>query len=298
MQVSSSYTVQDLPGTLASADGVQQAGTVQIDPKLLSDAVSAVPGTLVADASGLPRPDDGNVTAADVRNTLLAVSSLSVEESAADATAVAKLMFQMQQEMKTAERRKGFAAASNANDALMSMADKMEQAASDRYAGSVAAAGLAIAGGGLQMGAGVMGGIYGAKGAKNTAASAENAIKAGDFKVETSAHAKWSGVAKIEDSLAQKHGSYSQSALAIGQGGSASLSGSGQMANAQHEYNAGLEDAEKQRLQAYQTVNDAAVETSRKNNEHIDQTTQQICDLLAEKERSHTESVRAMARNV
>lgn len=284
---------------LSGDDVVSQGGVTRMDARLLSDAVNAAPGMMTSMGSGLPAPDDGDVTLGVVQGTRSALNAVSSDTMVSDATAVMELLFKISIATRTSERERARAATVNATDATFAGAEEMVKAADNRFQGATVAAAMQIGGGALQIGAAGVGAAYAASGFKQTKMGADTTKQIQEKGLtEGSEFAKLTERAALANGQAAKLGQYSQVALGTGQGGSSALAGAGQMANAHDEHDAALADAMKMRLQASQTSYEGAAEANRKTKEQADQTIQGIKDFTAAMEQSRTESLKSISRNL
>lgn len=283
---------------LSGDEVVSQDGVIRMDARLLSDAVNAAPGMMTSMGSGLPAPDDGDVTLGVVQGTRSALNAVSSDTMVSDATAVMELLFKISIATRTSERERARAATANATDATFAGAEEMVKAADNRFQGATVAAAMQIGGGALQIGAAGVGAAYAASGFKQTKISGDKTVELHQKGLTRAEYGDIKKSIKDADGLAQEYGQFSQTALGIGQGGSSALAGAGQMANAHDEHDAALADAMKMRLQASQTSYEGAAEANRKTKEQADQTIQGIRDFTAAMEQSRTESLKSISRNL
>ena len=278
-----------------------QAGPTQIDLSSLVRSQSAQTGKLAE--LGLTPPNlDGAGGKPELAGAIEALKGLS-ESSAPDIFAMMALFQQISQEQRNAARMERQAGMEAQVTALLSAADKIKEAAAERFAGALAQGISQIASGAISVAAGgasiAAGGMSAAKSIKaNDVAKAEFAAKTDAGMGADAATGAANRAAANLNASASKAGHIASSSNGIGQGLGGMVGGIGTIVQASFERKAAETDAEKARLEADAKVAETGVQ-------HANEVMQQMMDIMRdirEKlgaiEQSRNEANRGIARNI
>lgn len=256
---------------LAGADGAPApaAGYTQLDP------AQYVGKGIAADklaALGVPPPAGGD--AAGIAD------ALSKLEGSADTDmyAVMALLQKISQEQRNAARADRAASMDAQTQALMSAADKIKEAAEERFKGALAQGIGQIVGGAMQAGVGVGGMAATAISARMTTTSSPLSAQ------QTVTQAKLDG--------------FATNSSGIGQGLSGMAGGVGGIVQAAYDLNAGKADAARSRLEADAKVFESGAQHANELMQQMMDVIRDVRDKLGAIEQSRSETTRGIARNL
>lgn len=256
---------------LAGADGAPPpaAGFTELD------ATQYVAKGGAADklaALGLP-PPPGNASAgvAEAMNKLMASADT-------DMYAVMALLQKISQEQRNAARADRAASMDAQTQALMSAADKIKEAAEERFKGALAQGISQIVGGAIQAGVGLGG--MGAMGASARMTTTSSPLTAQQTVTQ----------AKLDGFAANPSG--------IGQGLSGMAGGVGGIVQAAYDRKAGEADAARARLEADAKVAESGAQHANDLMQQMMDVIRDVRDKLGAIEQSRSETTRGIARNL
>lgn len=259
---------------LAGADGAQPpaAGYTQLDAAQYV-GLGGEAGKLAL----LGLPDPGNSKAADVAGAL----NKLLGSADTDMYAVMALFQKIAQEQRNAARADRTASLDAQTQALMSAADKIKEAAEERFKGALAQGIGQIVGGAMQVGAGVRGISAATSSARMDAAATPAKPLTPDQSV---AKAKLDGIAN--------------NASGMGQGLSGIAGGVGSMVQAAYDRSAGQADAARAQFEAQAKVAESGAQHANDLMQQMMDVIRDVRDKLGAIEQSRSETTRGIARNL
>ncbi|MPT27054.1 MAG: hypothetical protein E2602_09105 [Achromobacter sp.] len=221
---------------------------------------------------GLPPPGQGDIAgAADALNKLMANADT-------DMYAVMALLQKISQEQRNAARADRAASLDAQTQSLLAAADKIKEAAEERFKGALAQGISQIVGGAMQAG-------IGAAGVAATGASARMTTTSSPLTAQqTVTQARLDG--------------FATNSAGIGQGLSGMTGGVGGIVQAAYDQKAGLADAERSRLEADAKVAESGAQHANDVMQQMMDVIRDIRDKLGAIEQSRSETNRGIARNL
>ncbi len=259
---------------LAGADGAQAPATTPGYTAL--DAALYVGKNAAADKLsllGLPQPAGGG----DAAGAAQALAKL-MGSAETDMYAVMALLQKISQEQRNAARADRAASMDAQVQALHSAADKIKEAAEERFKGALAQGISQIVGGAMQVG-------VGAGGIAATAASARMTATSSPLSAQQSiTQAKLDG--------------FATNSSGIGQGLSGMAGGVGGIVQAAYDRKAGEADAARSHLEADAKVFESGVQHANDLMQQMMDVIRDVRDKLGAIEQSRSETTRGIARNL
>ncbi|MFJ1301996.1 type III secretion system translocon subunit SctB [Pseudomonadota bacterium AL_CKDN230030165-1A_HGKHYDSX7] len=195
-----------------------------------------------------------------------------------DIYAVMALFQKLAQDQRNAARADRAAAMDAQVQTLMSAADKIRDAAAERFAGAMAAGAFQIAGGIMQVGMGA--GAIGATVKSVNMTTTSSPLTAAQTKFQSGLD------------------SFASNASGLGQGASGIMGGIGSMAQAGFDRAASAKDAERAELEASAKVFESGVQQANDLMQQMMDVIRDVRDKLGAIEQSRIETNRGIARNV
>lgn len=256
---------------------------------------------LLSDAGGnvVSKMDDP-LSAPETRSALVGLSSFSDSQVAADIYDFMALFQKMAQEMRNTARTQRTTEGQAQTTALLNAADKMKEAAGQRFTAAVVQGAFQIASGAVQAGMSF-------NSARNTIKGAQQTMRGNNLQAKIDV-AKESNPAsnvlrqserangmirdgKVSAALGEKWSGYSQ-------GASGGLGGMGGIIAAGFNQKADLLDAEKANLDAQASLSDTAVQHANDLMQQMMEVIRDVRDKMASMEQSQVETTRGIARNI
>ncbi|MGZ8141121.1 type III secretion system translocon subunit SctB [Bordetella bronchiseptica] len=258
----------------------------------------------------LPAPD--LLAGGSVSRARAALDDLDAARLGEDIYALMAVLQQASQQMRDAARIARDAEATRQTQALGDAASQMRQAASERMAGAIVAGAMQIAGGFVQLGAGLAAGLQAMGGAAAQAkgaafseqASTSRKVAAGlhdapELQATVQARAtQLEAQAASFGADAARSSAKSQRVSSVAQAGAAAAGGIGGLASAAQERRAAEHEARRAELDVEAKVHETA-------SRRADEAMQQMLDIirgirekLAGMEQSRSETARSVARNI
>ncbi len=258
---------------LAGADGAQAPAPAAGYTAL--DATQYVGKGAAADklaALGVPPPSGGDAAgAAEALDKLMGSADT-------DMYAVMALLQKISQEQRNAARADRAASMDAQTQALMSAADKIKEAAEERFKGALAQGIGQIVGGFMQAGVGLGG--MGAMGASARMTTTSSPLTSQQFVTQ----------AKLDGFATNSSG--------IGQGLSGMAGGVGGIVQAAYDRKAGEADAARSRLEADAKVFESGAQHANDLMQQMMDVIRDVRDKLGAIEQSRSETTRGIARNL
>lgn len=247
-----------------------------------------------------------------VSHTRAALDNLDTARLGEDIYALMAVLQQASQQMREAARVTRDAEATRQTQALGDAASQMRQAANERMAGAIVAGAMQMAGGLVQLGAGLTAGLQAMSGAAAQAkgaafseqASTSRKVAAGlhdapELQATVQARAtQLEAQAASFGAEAARSSAKSQRVSSVAQAGAATAGGIGGLTSAAQERRAAEHEARRAELEVEAKVHETA-------SRRADEAMQQMLDIirgirekLVGMEQSRSETVRSVARNI
>ncbi|ARP93562.1 type III secretion system translocon subunit SctB [Bordetella genomosp. 13] len=255
-----------------------------------------------------PPPDTANVRS----SASMALSQLNEQAISTDIYAVMALFQKCAQEQRDAARQVRDASLAAQVQTLKNAAQEIRNAAQERMVGAIVQASFQIAGGLMQMGAGVASGIQGMKAAnmqmkgaeagKVSAmlkdASTEDGVSTRQQGVLLNEADKFAADAKMFEAKAAAPSNRSQVLNAAGMASGQIMGGIGSIVNATQERKAAEHDAKRSELEAQAKVQEAGYQQANELMQQMMDVIRDIRDKLSSIDQSRMETNRGIARNI
>lgn len=284
---------QDLPG----AKGTKGAG--QTNPNDLLDAGRRLGGERREKAELPPPPPSGKKEAADA---LAGLSNLGDTQVTADIFAFMALFQKLAQQMRDTARTQRTSEMQAQVSALQGAAEKMKEAAAERFNAAIVQGSMQIAGGIVQMGMSTMSAKESIKGARMEADATKNLgqIKQMDKQglLQPSSKTALTGAALDQQAAGKALGAKGGMYQGLGQGASGLLGGMGTMISASYTQSADKLDADKMNLETQAKVHETAVQHANDTMQQMMDVIRDVRDKLQSIQQSAIETNRGIARNI